>query len=145
MRRQSLIVCWAVFASFAYQSQVEADGEDGGTGTFRKHHGPPPEAFQACNELEEGAACSFTHHEHQISGMCRAGTEGKPALCVPNHPPHGAFGYFGPLPEALQACSGLEQGAPCNFTRDGNQVTGTCRSRPGKPAACRPSHSAPQS
>ena len=132
MRRQSLIVCWAVLASLAYLGQGEAGAPDGG----EKHgnrRGPPPEAIQACNGLEDGAACSFTLHERQISGLCRARPEGKPAVCAPN-----------PRPEALQACSGLEQGAPCNFTYNGNQISGTCRGPQGKPAACRPNYWAPK-
>ena len=53
MRRQSLIVCWAVLASLAYLGQGEAGAPDGG----EKHgnrRGPPPEAIQACNGLEDG-------------------------------------------------------------------------------------------
>ncbi len=44
-----------------------------------------------------------------------------------------------PPAEAIQACSGLADGAPCGFTMGDRQLTGTCRTGPqGEPAACVP-------
>lgn len=45
-----------------------------------------------------------------------------------------------PPPEALQACSGLADGASCAVTwSDGSQMAGVCRPGPqGEPAACMP-------
>jgi hypothetical protein len=46
-----------------------------------------------------------------------------------------------PPPEAVQACSGLQDGAPCSFTHNGHEISGTCRTGPdGKGPACFPSH-----
>lgn len=54
------------------------------------HHGPPPEAFAACKEATEGATCSFTMHEHNITGTCSHGPDGKgPLACKPDGPPPG--------------------------------------------------------
>jgi hypothetical protein len=39
--------------------------------------------------------------------------------------------------EALEACRGLEDGAPCRFSLDQDEVRGVCRcGSPGAPAAC---------
>jgi hypothetical protein len=48
-----------------------------------------------------------------------------------------------PPPEAIQACSGLAEGASCSVTwSDGSGMAGTCRSGPqGEPAACMPERS----
>jgi hypothetical protein len=56
----------------------------------RHHHGPPPEALQACKSATSGQQCSFTSpHGDQISGTCSSREEGKPLACRPAHPPGG--------------------------------------------------------
>lgn len=51
-------------------------------------HGPPPEAIQACEGKAESAACSVTHDDHTMEGICRKGPAGKDALhCAPSGPP----------------------------------------------------------
>lgn len=50
---------------------------------------PPPEAFAACEGLEEGAACTVLtpNEEAEIEGTCRRGPDGKGELaCAPIHP-----------------------------------------------------------
>jgi len=64
MRRQSLIECLAVLASLGYRGQGEADAPDGGTEKLGNRRGPPPEAIQACNGLEEEAACTACRPNH---------------------------------------------------------------------------------
>lgn len=44
----------------------------------------------------------------------------------------------GPPQESITACSGLNEGAACGFTHDGQNLTGTCRKGPGGTAACLP-------
>ncbi|HEY4180186.1 MAG TPA: hypothetical protein VGM90_25260, partial [Kofleriaceae bacterium] len=58
------------------------------------HHGPPPpEALAACKDVNEGATCAFTIHEHDVTGTCSHGPDGQgPLACKPDHPP-------GPPPE----------------------------------------------
>jgi hypothetical protein len=52
-------------------------------------------------------------------------------------PPRGA--PPAPPAEAIQACSGLADGAACGFTMGDHQLAGTCRTGPqGEPAACMP-------
>ncbi len=58
----------------------------------------------------------------------------------------GPGGHRGPPPqEALKACEGKSVDAPCSFTHDGHEVTGTCFTPASdKPLACRPSGPPPQ-
>lgn len=50
----------------------------------------------------------------------------------------------GPPPEALQACSGLSEGAACAFTHRDRNLTGTCRTGPeGGALACAPAGMGP--
>ena len=51
------------------------------------HRGPPPEAFEACSGLAEGAACSVTHDGRTLTGSCRSGPQGSPLACAPSGPP----------------------------------------------------------
>ncbi len=103
-------------------------------------HAPPQEAIEACNGLQEGTACTVTFGDgRQLSGTCRTGPQGSAAACAPNGPPPGGFR---PPPEAVQACSSLQEGASCSFTMpDGDQLAGTCRASPdGSTVACAPAH-----
>jgi len=53
-----------------------------------RHHGPPPEAVEACQSAEEGDDCSFDLHDETIDGTCRKGRNEEQALaCMPSHPP----------------------------------------------------------
>ncbi len=94
---------------------------------------PPAESLQACQGLQDGAACSFTMGDRSVQGTCRNGPDGQPAACMP-HRPHG------PPPEAFQACQSLSEGAACSLDLHGTQLTGTCRKGPqgGGDLACAP-------
>ncbi len=50
------------------------------------HRGPPPEALAACQSLASGDACSFTMHDHALTGTCQA-PEGRPLACRPSNMP----------------------------------------------------------
>lgn len=53
-----------------------------------RHHGPPPEALDACKSAASGQQCSFTSRRgDQITGTCVSREEGKPLACRPSHPP----------------------------------------------------------
>jgi hypothetical protein len=59
----------------------------GGSGSGPRRGPPPPEALAACEKLASGAACSFTHDGHQLTGVCWA-PEDRPLACKPDRPPH---------------------------------------------------------
>jgi hypothetical protein len=51
-------------------------------------HKPPPQAFDACKSLTEGATCTVSFDGHTMTGTCRKGPHGESELaCVPEHPP----------------------------------------------------------
>ncbi|HUM12858.1 MAG TPA: hypothetical protein VLT82_18060 [Myxococcaceae bacterium] len=95
---------------------------------------PPQEAVDACTGRETGAACSFQHDGHAVSGTCHPAPDGTVSACAPVHV------FQGPPPEALQACQGQQDGASCRFTGPGGEeIAGLCRSGPhGEPPACAP-------
>ncbi len=131
LKRWLLLACGVV--ALGLLGAQYANAEEGA-----KHRSPPPEALQACSGLQDGAPCSFTHHNHEVSGTCRTGPQGEAAACLPSGPHHG---HHGPPPEALQACTGLQDGATCSFTHNGHEISGTCRTGPdGKGPACFPTH-----
>lgn len=140
--KKHLVMGWAVLASLSAGALQLANAEEpnNGTPTQRRPHGPPAEAIQACSGIQDGASCSFTHDGRQVSGTCRAGPEGKPSACAPAGGPGGHGPGFGPPPEALEACKGLQEGATCSVSlRDGNVVSGECRAGPrGEAVACMP-------
>ena len=107
--------------------------------------GPPPEAFAACQDLSDGAACSVTFHEQTLDGTCRKGPNASAALaCVPaNMPPPPLPGP--PPPEAFAACKDLADGATCSVTFQDRTLDGTCRKGPdGKgELACAPTRMPP--
>ena len=52
-----------------------------------KHHDHkiPEEAFAACKDLSEGAACSVTIHDHALAGVCKKAHEDERLVCMPPH------------------------------------------------------------
>lgn len=52
------------------------------------HHGPPPEAYDACTQKKAGDGCQVTHHDHTVTGTCADAPDGRLA-CKPDHPPPG--------------------------------------------------------
>lgn len=131
MAKRWLNLAWALLALAAFKA-IPASAQD-----RLQHRTPPAEAVQACSGLQDGAPCSFTHHEHQISGTCRVPPGGDAAACMPAK----NMLHHGPPPEALQACSGLQNGDACSFTHAGHEISGSCRTGPdGKNLACFPAH-----
>ena len=99
-------------------------------------HQPPREAFEACNGLSAGEACSVTFDGRTLEGTCRTRPDGNgPLVCAPK-----GFLRGGPPPEALAACTNLAAGASCSVTLHGHTLEGTCRSGPDGtgPLACFP-------
>ncbi len=43
-----------------------------------RHHGPPPEAYTACEGKAEGTAASFINHRGEtVNGVCQADRSGR--------------------------------------------------------------------
>lgn len=104
-------------------------------GERRPPHGPPPEAIAACAGKAAAAACEVALGDRTEAGTCAA-FDGATLACRPTRmPPHP----HGPPPEAIEACSGLAEGATCAVTLGGDTLDGTCARGPGGDAlACRP-------
>ena len=47
-----------------------AMAERGSDGDKMQRRGPPPEAIEACSNLNEGDACQFTGRHGDVSGTC---------------------------------------------------------------------------
>lgn len=46
-------------------------------------HGPPPEAFAACEDQETGSRCAFESVHGTLEGVCRT-PRGERLVCVPD-------------------------------------------------------------
>jgi hypothetical protein len=64
---RSIALAFAVTSAIASVNAVAEQDQQGG-----KRRGPPPEAIEACADLSEGAACSFTGRRGDASGICFA-------------------------------------------------------------------------
>lgn len=50
--------------------------------------GPPPEAIEACEGLDEGDTCEVELHDRTVTGVCRQGRgESAGLVCLPDRPP----------------------------------------------------------
>ena len=62
-------------------AQETQSGPDAGTGEQQssgRHHGPPPEAYSACEGKTAGTPASFTNHRGEtINGVCQPDHSGK--------------------------------------------------------------------
>lgn len=51
-----------------------------------RRRGPPPEALEACAELQEGDECSFVGRNATVAGICAAPAD-RPLACAPEGGP----------------------------------------------------------
>jgi len=90
-------------------TQTQGLAADGATGADKgpgQHpHGPPPEAFAACQSKAAGDACTISFQEKTLAGTCTAPPAGAPdarVFCLPKDmpppPPGGPHGPGGPPP-----------------------------------------------
>jgi len=69
LAQASLLIATIVTSSVALAGDHERDGKKG-------RRGPPPQAFEACQDLQEGAACEVqTRRGNLLSGECRVPRE----------------------------------------------------------------------
>ena len=106
--------------------------------TGRRQHGPPPEAFTACEGKSVGDTAEFVSPRGDtVTGTCEQ--QGDRLVLRPDNPPGGNSGgndrssqnagrrQHGPPPEAYTACEGKNLGDTAEFVSPrGDTVTGTC-------------------
>lgn len=108
---------------------------EGGRG---RHHGPPPQALEACKGLSANAACTVSFGDKSVTGTCAAGGPSNELACRPADS-EGRGHHHGPPPEARTACENIAVGAACSVTIHEKTLSGTCRRGPnGEAAACMP-------
>ena len=107
-------------------------------------HGPPPEAFEACEDLEADATCTVETPHGTLEGTCGRRRASEELHCIPdNPPPHG--GHHGPPPEAFEACEDLEADATCTVETPHGTLEGTCgRRRSAEELHCIPDNPPPR-
>lgn len=119
-------------------TQAQVATPDGGDGHSQgKHHGPPPEAFDACAAKAESAACTVTFGDKTISGTCVTPPSDAPdqrLVCRPDNGPdghpHGRGLHGAPPEEVFGACTGKASGDACSVKFGDHTLDGTCREPP---------------
>ena len=104
-------------------------------------HGPPPEAYKACEGKSVGGKAEFVNPRGEtVTGVCQNDGSGKIVL-RPDHPPGGQAGeHQGPPQEAYQACVGKTAGNAAQFAGPkGEIIQGTCEAE-GERLVLRPYH-----
>lgn len=78
-----------IFAALFFVSMVYSSQSCAAPGGRDRPHGPPPEAIEACTDLSEGEACSFTGRRNdKVEGTCIVPQSGKEELaCAPEGGP----------------------------------------------------------
>jgi hypothetical protein len=96
-----------------------------------RHHGPPKEAFAACEGKAVDAGCTVAMGPDSIEGICRKGPgEESVIVCVPkDFPPPPR--HHGPPKEAFAACEAKAVDAACTVVLGPHSFEGTCRQGPG--------------
>lgn len=89
-------LCIAIQAGKTYPAEgivvAQGEGTDAPPPRGNRHHGPPPEAINACEGHGEGDACSFTSRRgDEIEGSCGTTRAGDFA-CIPEGGPPGKGG-----------------------------------------------------
>ena len=97
------------------------------TGPDATKHGPPPEAFTACEGKQTGESSKFTDHRGEtLIGTCER--EGERLVLRPERN-RGQAGdrHQGPPAEAYAACQGRKAGESSKFVDPrGETLTGLC-------------------
>ncbi len=116
-----ILVVLGLWMAYANADDREWRKERGG------HHGPPPEAFAACDGKTAGDRTQFVAPNGEtVEGTCEVADDR--LVLRPDHPPERTGGgHHGPPPEAYTACEGKGSGDQAELIgRHGETVTGTC-------------------
>jgi hypothetical protein len=115
------LVLMGICASNAFGS--DASSQESGV----RRHGPPPEAYTACEGKKAGDAAQFVSPRGEtVTGTCAQ--EGERLVLRPDRSKDDSGGKrHGPPPEAYTACEGKKAGDAAQFVSPrGETVTGTC-------------------
>ncbi len=107
-----------------------------------RHHGPPPEAYAACEGKNVGDSAQFVSPRGDtVTGTCEQ--EGDRLVLRPEHSkPRSGGRHHGPPLEAYTACEGKSEGDEAQFVDPcGRIVSGTCEWE-RKRLVLRPDHTA---
>lgn len=118
-----------------------ADSSSQRTGSRR--HGPPPEAYEACEGKTAGDTAEVvTPNGDTITGTCEE--EGDTLVLKPDNIQGGPGGkHHAPPAEAIEACDGKNAGDTAEFVNDrGDTITGTCEQH-GDQLVLRPDNQPP--
>ena len=132
----ALLCCWVCAGAAEQPTQTPTT-----SGTVQHSaeppHGPPPEAYKACEGKSVGGKAGFVNHRGEtVAGVCQNDGSGKIVL-RPDHPPGVRHG---PPPEAYQACAGKTAGNAAQFAGPkGEIIQGTCEAE-GERLVLRPYH-----
>lgn len=85
---------------------------------------PPPEAYEACEDLAEGDSCEVTFGDHTVTGSCSTHPGSNELACRPEGGPGG--GHHGPPPEAYDACADAELDSACVVSTPHGDLEGSC-------------------
>ncbi len=122
MKRMCVVVALVTFScGNVFGGQAGSMGGRGGK------HGPPPEAYAACEDKAIGDSAEFVSPRGDtVSGTCEQ--EGDRLVLRPDH--HGGKGgggSQGPPPEAYTACEDKAAGDNAEFVSPrGDTISGTC-------------------
>lgn len=134
----TLSLAFPVFADNGTQSpghryDQQASGENSSSSQDRRH-GPPPEAYTACESKSIGDSAQFiSPNGETVTGTCEQ--EGDRIVLRPNDRPKGndRNRHQGPPPEAYTACDDKNVGDSAQFASPrGETVEGTCEEENGK-------------
>jgi len=110
---------------FFLMSAVGAESASQQTG--KRRHGPPPEAYTACEGKSEGDEAQFTSPRGDtVTGTCEE-RDGRLLLRPDRSKMRQGGRHHSPPPEAFSACDGKSVGDQAQFVSPrGDTVTGTC-------------------
>ncbi len=122
IRKMSIILVLLIICA------THAFGDDASSNENRgQHHGPPPEAYAACEDKSAGDTAQFVSPRGEtVTGTCEQ--EGDGLVLRPDHSTERSDGRRqGPPQEAYTACEGKNTGDEAQFVDPrGETVTGTC-------------------
>ncbi len=116
-----------VFVLLAFWATNAFGGDASSRETGDRRHGPPPEAYTACEGKSPGDVAQFISPRGEtVTGTCEL--EGDRLVLRPDrHRGNAGNRHHGPPPEAYTACKGKNPGDVAQFIGPcGETVTGTC-------------------